>query len=217
MDSIVAPSLFSADMLHLEEELRSIEQSGAKWVHLDVMDGTFVPNFFLSPKTIQDIRRGTNLFLDTHLMIIHPEKHIETFACSGSDSITVHYEACQNPLATVMKIKTVGCNAGIAISPDTPIKYIFPLLRHLDMVLVMSIYPGKSGQIFQNTAIRRIQTIAQERQRLGLSFMISVDGGVNPSNAVRCIKAGANILVTGSSFFSRQDRSVFVQSMLDLK
>lgn len=211
---IIAPSLFSADMLCLQQELDSIRESGGKWIHLDVMDGSFVPNFFLSPKTISDIRRGTNLFLDTHLMIEQPQKHLELFTQAGASSITVHYEAHPQPKILLDAIHQLGLSAGVALVPQTAIDSIFPLLTLVDLVLVMSIQPGIQGQSFQTEAIGRVQKLDAYRRLNHLSFRISVDGAISEKNAPALFKAGADVLVVGRAFFEAKDRKAFIESII---
>lgn len=211
---ICAPSLFSADMLCLQQELDSIRESGTKWIHLDVMDGTFVPNFFLSPKTISDIRRGTNLFLDTHLMIDQPQKHLQLFAQAGASSITVHYEAHPNPQILFDAIHQLGLRAGIALVPQTAIDSIFSLLTSVDLVLVMSIQPGILGQSFQAEAIERVQKLDAYRRLNQLPFLISVDGAISEKDAPALFKAGADVLVVGRAFFEAKNRKAFIQSII---
>ena len=211
---ICAPSLFSADMLCLQQELDSIRESGANWIHLDVMDGAFVPNFFLSPKTISDIRRGTNLFLDTHLMIEQPQKHLQLFAQAGASSNTVHYEAYPHPKILLDAIHQLGLRAGVALVPQTEIGSILPLLTSVDLVLVMSIQPGIQGQSFQTEAIERVQKLDAYRRLTQLPFLISVDGAISEKNAPALFKAGADVLVVGRAFFEAKDRKAFIQSII---
>jgi len=214
MGIICSPSLFSADMLTLQDELDSIKMSGAQWVHLDIMDGLFVPNFFLSPKTIKDIRRGTSLFLDAHLMISNPDKYIQIFAESGCDAITFHQETTTNSKMTIEKIHRMDKQAGISLSPKTPVDAIVPMLSSVDIVLVMAINPGIPNQTFMMKTLEKVAYLNSMKTKQKLSFRISVDGGVTLEHSLALQKAGANVLVTGSSFFSSDNRKNFVDALI---
>jgi ribulose-phosphate 3-epimerase len=215
MGIIFSPSLFSADMLFLKKELDSIRDSGAQWIHLDVMDGLFAPNYFLSPKIISDIRRGSNLFLDTHLMIVNPEQYISEFAAAGSNAITVHYEACRNCAAVLSSIKRHSCLSGLAVCPQTSVHVLLPYLEQTDLVLVMSVNPGTKGQKFRSEALDKIAELKSIREAHKYHYRISVDGGITLENAAAVKRAGSDVLVSGSSFFSAQDRTSFTREITE--
>lgn len=203
-------------MFFLQKELDSIKTSGARWIHLDVMDGCFVPNFFLSPKAIADIRKGTDLFLDAHLMIQDPKRYVQVFADAGSDSITFHFEAADRPLDLIDSIHRIGCKAGVAISPDTPLHELYPLLSAVDLILLMSIFPGRPGQRFMPDTYERLQTLATVRKENGYPFLISVDGAIDETIAPRLRVDGADVLVVGHAFFSATDRKRFVHNLFTM-
>jgi ribulose-phosphate 3-epimerase len=198
-------------MLNPARELKSILHSGASWVHLDVMDGIFVPNYFLSPKIIADLRNGSPLFFDTHLMIERPERYIKDFAKAGSNAITVHLEACSDIPAAVTTIHACSCKAGIAINPGTAVSELVPYLPFIDIVLVMSIRPGVAGQQFISASLKKISDLQVLRHRNNYNYRISVDGGITQTTADAVKQSGADILVSGSSFFAQKNRKKFVR------
>lgn len=197
---LIAPSLLSADFANLEKDVRRVEKAGADWLHIDVMDGHFVPNITIGPVVVGAVKSCSSLPLDVHLMIENPEKYIEAFARAGSDIITFHIEAVKEPRAAISLIKKSGKKAGISIKPNTDVSSISHVLNELDLVLVMSVEPGFGGQEFIESAVPKIK----ELRRL-YKGDISVDGGINDKNAVLVKEAGANILVAGSYVFSARD------------
>ena len=197
---LVAPSLLSADFANLEKDVRRVEKAGADWLHIDVMDGHFVPNITIGPVVVKAVKNCSALPLDVHLMIENPEKYIEAFAKAGSDIITFHIEAVKDPRTVISLIKKSGKKAGISIKPNTEVSSISPVLNELDLVLVMSVEPGFGGQEFIGSAVPKIK----ELRRI-YKGDISVDGGINDKNAVLVKEAGANILVAGSYVFSAKD------------
>ena len=210
--AILSPSLLSANFLCLREELDSIEEAKATWIHLDVMDGHFVPDLFLGPKLIRDIRKGTSLFLDTHLMLDNPERFVDCLAQAGSDALTFHWEATDKPAYLIEKIRSHGIKVGIAINPETPVSCIVPFLGELDLVLVMAISPGRAGSPFRAQTHQKVDELLQFRQQGCLKFLISVDGGIGLKE-IMILKNKAEILVSGSGFFGAKDRAAFVQSV----
>ncbi|MCF0238328.1 MAG: ribulose-phosphate 3-epimerase [Sphaerochaetaceae bacterium] len=208
---IVAPSILSADFSIIKEEVQSIKESGAPWVHLDVMDGIFVPNITFGPKFIKDIRKNSDLFFDTHLMIEKPEKLIKEFASAGSNSITVHSEACLHLDSTINLIKSFGCKAGVSIVPSTPVSSILPILDIVDMVLVMSVNPGFGGQSLIPYTLEKVKELVKIRG--SRNYLINIDGGVNEKTINDVYNSGVDIVVAGSAFFGAKDRKAFVKTM----
>ncbi|WP_246940067.1 ribulose-phosphate 3-epimerase [Bacillus pinisoli] len=209
----IAPSILSADFAKLGEEIRSVEEAGADYIHVDVMDGHFVPNITIGPLIVEAIRPITTLPLDVHLMIEHPERYIESFAKAGADIISVHVEACKHLHRTIQQIKDLGVKAGVVINPATPAEMIEPILHEVDLVLVMTVNPGFGGQQFIHSALPKIQKIASWIRERGLSVELEVDGGVNVDTAKLCVEAGATVLVAGSAVYSQKDRVKAIQAL----
>ena len=206
---IVSPSLLSADFGKLNEELTVVSESNAEWIHLDIMDGVFVPNISFGIPVIASIRKSSSLFFDVHLMIEDPIKYIEAFVKAGADAITFHLESNSDPIATIDKIHSLGKKAGISIKPATPIEEIFPLLDKLDLVLIMSVEPGFGGQSFIPSALDKIRILREKSPNID----ISVDGGINNETGKLCTDAGADILVAGSYFFGAEDKKNVVDTL----
>ncbi len=202
----IAPSILSADFSKLGQEIKEVEEAGADYIHVDVMDGHFVPNITIGPLIVEAIRPATGLPLDVHLMIDNPEAYIETFAKAGASIITVHQEACIHLHRVLQQIKAAGVKAGVVINPGTPVEMIRDILPDVDLVLIMSVNPGFGGQSFLPLALDKVKHIADWRKELGLTFEIEVDGGVNPETAKLCAQAGADVLVAGSAVFNQTDR-----------
>ncbi len=202
----IAPSILSADFSKLGEEIKDVEQGGADYIHVDVMDGHFVPNITIGPLIVEAIKPVTKLPLDVHLMIENPDQYIPAFANAGASIITVHQETSVHLHRTIDSIKTFGIKAGVVLNPATPAILIKDILSHIDMVLVMTVNPGFGGQSFIHETLSKIEQIATWRKELGLSFEIEVDGGVNIDTAKLCTDAGADVLVAGSAVFDRTDR-----------
>lgn len=200
-DCILAPSLLSSDFGHLNDELQALEKAGLSWVHWDVMDGNFVPNITLGAPIIAKTRPSTQLFFDVHLMIEHPERYIQQFVDAGADLVCVHAEATPHLESTVSRISSLKVKAGVALNPHTPLCQIEYLLPQLDMVLIMSVNPGFGGQQFIPFSLSKIKDLSQLIENHQTNTLIEVDGGVNLQNAGPIVHAGANILVSGSSFF----------------
>lgn len=208
---IVSPSIMTADFLELGGEVRKVEESGAPWLHLDVMDGTFVPNISFGPKIISDIRKAVGLFLDVHLMVQDPDHLIPAFAKAGASCITVHQEACPDIMATLRLIKSLGVQCGVSLKPPTPVSAIEDILDEVDQVLVMSVEPGFGGQAFMESSVEKVKELAGLRH--GRRYLINIDGGIGEDNIDLLKKAGVDAVVTGSSFFSNPDKAGFVRRM----
>ena len=211
---LIAPSILSADFSKMGEEVISLEQSGADIIHIDVMDGVFVPNITFGIKMVQDISKHTNLILDTHLMIVEPWKYVKQFAMAGSHYITVHYEACKDRLAqTLEEIKSCGAKCGLVINPDTPVEAIEQDVLKCDMVLVMSVFPGFGGQKFIDSVLPKIEKIRKIIDESGKNILLEVDGGINYDNSSIVKSAGANVLVAGNTVFSASNRAFAIQKL----
>lgn len=202
----IAPSILSADFAKLGQEIKDVEQGGADYVHVDVMDGHFVPNITIGPLIVEAIKPVTNLPLDIHLMIEDPDEYIPQFAEAGASIITVHQEACVHLHRTLQLIKKSGVKSGVVLNPATPAEMIKEVLHDVDMVLVMTVNPGFGGQSFIHQAVNKIEKIAAWRDEFNLSFEIEVDGGVNVETAKLCTDAGADVLVAGSAVFKKPNR-----------
>ncbi len=198
---IISPSILSADFAKLGEEVRAIDEAGADWIHVDVMDGHFVPNLTIGPGVVKALRPHSEKPFDVHLMITPVDPYIDAFAEAGADLITAHPEAGPHFHRTVQKIRNTGKKAGAALNPSTPGETLDYVLDELDLVLVMSVNPGFGGQSFIDSQLRKIEGLRQSIDRRGLSTLIEVDGGVNPDTAKACISAGAHALVAGSAVF----------------
>ena len=210
----IAPSILSADFSKMGEEVLSLQQGGADLIHCDVMDGVFVNNITFGIKMVEDLHKITNLPLDCHLMIVHPEKYVERFAKAGADIITVHYEACQDNLEDVLKlIKSTGVRCGAVINPDTPVSKIEKVIPLCDMVLVMSVVPGFGGQKFIPESLDKLREVKAIVQKLGKDIDIQIDGGVNAENVALVKEAGANVIVAGNAVFKAQDRAEMIAKL----
>jgi ribulose-phosphate 3-epimerase len=202
----LAPSILSANFLTLGEEIKAAEAVGADMLHIDVMDGNFVPNITIGPFIVEAIRSITSLPLDVHLMIEEPERYIGDFVKAGADYLTIHHEACVHLHRTVQQIRESGIKAGVSLNPATPVGILEHILQDIDIALLMSVNPGFGGQKFIPEAIGKIKTLRNLIREKGLSASIEVDGGIKLTNAADVISAGADILVMGSAFFNSKDK-----------
>ena len=210
----IAPSILSADFSKMGEEVRSLEESGADLVHCDVMDGVFVNNITFGIKMVEDLRKVTALPLDCHLMIVNPEKYVERFALAGADIITVHYEACKDNLAQVLKlIKSTGKKCGAVINPDTPVEKIKNEILLCDMVLVMSVFPGFGGQKFIPSVLDKVREIRAIIDESGKDIDLQIDGGITAENVAEAKAAGANVIVAGSAVFKAENRAEMIAKL----
>ena len=211
----IAPSILSADFANLERDIRDIEQNGADMVHVDIMDGIFVPNISIGIPVVQALRPVTDLPLDVHLMIDRPIRYVEDFVKAGADWLTIHIEADQpqNTLAALDKIRSLGCKAGIVLKPKTPAEAAIPYLEKCDLILVMTVEPGFGGQAFMADQMDKIRQLRDWMDDINPDCLIEVDGGVDAQTCNLCKESGANVLVAGSAYFKAQDRSAFVKAI----
>lgn len=207
---ILAPSILSADFTNISSAIQQIEACAAPWIHLDVMDGHFVPNLTFGSKMVADIRKRTNLFLDAHLMVNKPEAMVDDFLQAGADAITFHIEACVHAMRLAEKIKNAGKKVGISIVPSTPLTVISEMLGFIDMVLVMTVNPGFGGQKLIPSCLKKVSALEAIKKDSGLNFLIAVDGGVNEHNAQEIASAGADVLVMGNAFFGSNDKKALM-------
>jgi ribulose-phosphate 3-epimerase len=198
---LIAPSIIASDFTHLADEIAACESAGADWIHVDVMDGHFVPTITVGPLFVEACRRVTKLPLDVHLMISDPDSYLEVFAKAGASNLTVHVETCPNLAQTIKKIKSLGCNAGVTLNPLTPASALDAALPLVDLVLVMSVNPGYSGQVFMPEMIGKVQEIRNKLNALRSKAYLEVDGGINAATLPLMYNAGATVFVAGTAAF----------------
>lgn len=212
-NTIIAPSVLAADFANLQKDAELINKSAADWFHIDIMDGVFVPNISYGMPVLEAIQRHARKPLDVHLMIIQPERYVETFKKLGAEIITVHYEACPHLHRNLQQIKALGCKAGVALNPHTPVNVLEDILQDIDMVLIMSVNPGFGGQKFIEHTYEKLRKVRQMANERGLDTIIEVDGGVTTANARALVQAGADALVAGSFVFNSADPTQTIQDL----
>jgi len=212
--TILAPSLLAGDHADLKRSLHSVETAGLEWVHLDIMDGHFVPNLTFGPGTVQALRSLSKLFFDVHLMLDNPDAFIDAFADAGADQITIHVEPEYSVADTLKRISERGCKRGIALNPDTSADAARPFLEMCDIVLLMTVQPGFGGQPFRQDVLPKIEALANWRNELGLRYRLEVDGGIDLQTAAECTSRGVDTLVAGTAFFKAKDRVAFNQKII---
>ncbi len=216
MSHIVAPSILSADFGNLSRDVQMINDSKAQWVHVDIMDGVFVPNLSFGFPVMKSIKKSSTKPLDVHLMIIDPDRYIDDFAAAGADVLTVHIEACTHLHRTVSAIHEAGMKAGVALNPHTPVSMLEGILNEIDLVCLMSVNPGFGGQKYIENTYKKIRDLVKMRVEYGADLKIEVDGGVSLSNYQKLLDAGADVLVAGNSVFSSTDPQSTIKQLLNL-
>jgi ribulose-phosphate 3-epimerase len=211
--SSIAPSILSADFGRLAEEVRAVDAAGADWIHVDVMDGHFVPPLTIGPLVVRAVRAATALPLDVHLMIEHPERQVGEFAAAGADRITVHIEACDDPAAVARQIRAAGARPGLSLNPPTPIERVAGAMADFDLLLVMTVNPGWGGQAIVDGAMDKIAAARRLRTEGAGDFLIEVDGGIKASTAAAARRAGADLLVAGSAVFGDPDSRAAIRAL----
>lgn len=211
-----APSILSADFSRLGEEIRAVDAAGAEVIHVDVMDGHFVPNITIGPLVVKAARQVTAKVLDVHLMIQNADQYLEDFAAAGADWITVHVEACPHLHRTVSRIRELGKKAGVVLNPATPLETLDFILEEVDLVMLMSVNPGFGGQSFIPSTLRKIDTLKNRIDKLGLAVGIEIDGGISPTTIAAVAEAGANIFVAGSAIYGQSDYQAVIIQMREL-
>ncbi len=213
---LVAPSILSADFSKLGEEIKAVEHAGADWIHIDVMDGHFVPNITIGPVVVSKIRKISDIFFDVHLMIENPGKYVEQFAKAGADLITIHAEACDDILSTINKVKDLGCKVGVSINPETSLDVIKEIIQNVDLVLIMSVHPGFGGQSFIEDVLPKIKKTRDIISKIDKEIHLEVDGGINDKTAKTAIEYGANVLVAGNFVFTNASYRDAIKSLKQL-
>lgn len=215
MPRIISPSVLSADFGHLDDAVRMLNRSEAQWIHIDVMDGVFVPNISFGFPVLKAIRRATDKVLDTHLMIVEPEKYIERFAEAGADILTIHIEATDNLGAALARIKAAGMKAGVSVKPATPVSAVMPYLRELDLVLIMSVEPGFGGQSFMDGSLDKVAELRRAIEACGSGTLIEIDGGITFDNIRAVFDAGCDAVVAGNTVFASDDPEAAIHQLLN--
>lgn len=212
---MLAPSLLACDFNNISSQLEILGKAGIEYLHLDVMDGIFVPNISFGQPIIKSLRKKYDMIFDVHLMIVNPERYIDDFIAAGADIITIHYEATDNCKAVLDYIRSKGIKSAVSIKPKTPVSEIFGLLESCDMVLIMSVEPGFGGQKFMPEMLEKVRLLKKQIDSFKLDIDIEIDGGIDTTNAASCVEAGANILVAGSSIFGKPDIAIAVNEIME--
>ena len=217
MKKILAPSLLAGDHGNLKSSLMEVENDGRQWIHLDLMDGHFVPNLSFGPQTVADLRPHSNLFFDVHLMLERPDLYLDPFIDAGSQLITIHLEPEYDHQKALDKIRNAGLQTGLAINPDTPVDLFYPYLDQVDLCLCMTVNPGFGGQSFKGYVLEKVRNLSDHRKSNGHSFLIEVDGGVGPQHVEECLDAGVDVFVAGTSYYksNSEERAEFARSIGD--
>lgn len=210
---LVAPSILAADFGNLARDVKMINESEADWIHVDIMDGVFVPNFSMGIPVVEAIKRHANKPLDVHLMIVHPEQHVSAFRDAGADHISVHIEVCKHLQRNIQQIKSLGCLAGVALNPHTPIASLENIIGDVDLVCVMSVNPGFGGQKFMEQTFRKVEQLKKLITSVNSEAKIEIDGGVNSKNAKALLDAGADVLIAGNFVFSNNDPKGIIRQL----
>lgn len=214
MTRIISPSILSADFAHLYNDIQMVNESEAEWIHLDVMDGVFVPNISFGFPVVSAVKKHSRKWLDVHIMIVHPEKYVNRFAEAGANMLTFHYEAAQNPEKVIDSIRQTGMKVGITINPDVPVSVLEPYVSQVDMVLLMTVFAGYGGQKFIPESFQRIAELQTFIQKSNPQCLIQVDGGVTLENASALFNAGVNVLVAGSTVFNAENPKEVIYRLL---
>ena len=214
-EKILAPSILAGDHANLQDSLMLADQDGRKWIHLDIMDGHFVPNLSFGPQTVSDLRKHSSIFFDVHLMLEQPDRYIDPFIKAGADLISIHMEPQYDHSSALSKIRKAGIKNGIVINPDTQINGLIPFLDQVDLVLFMTVFPGFGGQKFIHEVLSKVKEISEIRDKQSLEFLIEVDGGVGPDHVRPCLEAGVDVLVAGTAYYKLNDigRNQFAEAV----
>jgi ribulose-phosphate 3-epimerase len=212
----IAPSILSADFSRLRDEIQAVEKAGADWLHVDIMDGHYVPNITIGPVVVESVRKVTRMPLDVHLMVTDPDKYAVEFIKAGADWISVHPDTCNDPVKSLDKIRALGAKASIAVNPDVPLEKVEAYLAHIDMILMMTVFPGFAGQAFIEDVLPKIEKVRKMITERKLPILIEADGGIKADNIDRVVRAGAEVIVSGSGIFKTPDYAATIRRMRDV-